>query len=109
MRQAFLFSDDRSAEVFKQKIEASTQMKAVMGDEKRPNCLIIDEIDGAPQVTTNISANKCAYVYPRNLKCSSKHYLAVHEKHWYGPEQYDTFTSKYDIIVLFHSLPSTFS
>lgn len=43
-------SDDRSAEVFKNKIEAATQMKAVMGAEPRPNCLIIDEIDGAPQV-----------------------------------------------------------
>ena len=43
-------SDDRSADVFTKKIEAATQMKAVMGDDPRPNCLIIDEIDGAPQV-----------------------------------------------------------
>ncbi|KAL5018093.1 hypothetical protein ScPMuIL_003815 [Solemya velum] len=43
-------SDDRSAEVFKNKLEAATQMKAVMGEDPRPNCLIIDEIDGAPQV-----------------------------------------------------------
>ena len=31
-------------------MEAATQMKAVMGADPRPNCLIIDEIDGAPQV-----------------------------------------------------------
>jgi len=43
-------SDDRTPEVFKEKIEAATQMRAVMGAERRPNCLIIDEIDGAAQV-----------------------------------------------------------
>ena len=45
-----LSSDDRSAEIFKNKIEAATQMKAVLGPDPRPNCLVIDEIDGAPQV-----------------------------------------------------------
>ena len=44
------FSDDRSAEIFKTKIEAATQMKAVIGADPRPNCLVIDEIDGAPLV-----------------------------------------------------------
>ena len=43
-------SDDRSADVFRTKIDAATQMKAVLGADPRPNCLIIDEIDGAPQV-----------------------------------------------------------
>ena len=43
-------SDDRSAEIFKNKIESATQMKAVLGPDPRPNCLVIDEIDGAPQV-----------------------------------------------------------
>ncbi|KAK2151412.1 hypothetical protein LSH36_364g03016 [Paralvinella palmiformis] len=47
-------SDDRSVEVFKQRIEATTQMKAVLGDNPRPNCLIIDEIDGAPQAAINM-------------------------------------------------------
>ena len=28
-------------------------MKAVLGANPRPNCLIIDEIDGAPQVTSD--------------------------------------------------------
>ena len=44
-------SDDRSADIFREKIESSTQMKAVLGADPRPNCLIIDEIDGAPQVS----------------------------------------------------------
>ena len=44
------FSDDRSAELFKNKLETSTQMISCMGEGNRPNCLIIDEIDGAPVV-----------------------------------------------------------
>ena len=43
-------SDDRSVEVFRNKIESSTQMKSVLGVGERPNCLVIDEIDGAPTV-----------------------------------------------------------
>ncbi|KAG8440687.1 hypothetical protein GDO86_006438, partial [Hymenochirus boettgeri] len=43
-------SDDRSPEVLKIRIEASTQMKSVLGVDERPNCLVIDEIDGAPTV-----------------------------------------------------------
>jgi len=47
-------SDDRSPEVFLNKIETSTQMKAVIGQTKKPNCLVIDEIDGAPVQAINI-------------------------------------------------------
>lgn len=36
--------------MFKTRIEGATQMKAVLGADPRPNCLVIDEIDGAPQV-----------------------------------------------------------
>lgn len=43
-------SDDRSAEVFQKRIDTATQMKSVLGANERPNCLIIDEIDGAPAV-----------------------------------------------------------
>lgn len=45
------FSDDRSPEVFRTNLEAATQMKAVLHEDKRPNCLILDEIDGAPAVS----------------------------------------------------------
>ncbi|XP_047143449.1 chromosome transmission fidelity protein 18 homolog isoform X1 [Hydra vulgaris] len=46
-------SDDRSPEIFLNKIESATQMKAVLGEQKRPNCLVIDEIDGAPVQAIN--------------------------------------------------------
>ena len=45
-----LCSDDRSAELFKNKLETTTQMISCMGEGNKPNCLIIDEIDGAPVV-----------------------------------------------------------
>lgn len=47
-------SDDRSAEAFRTQLEAATQMRSVMSADPRPNCLVLDEIDGAPQVE-NIS------------------------------------------------------
>uniref|UniRef100_A0A8C0WTM3 Chromosome transmission fidelity protein 18 homolog n=1 Tax=Castor canadensis TaxID=51338 RepID=A0A8C0WTM3_CASCN len=43
-------SDDRSPEAFRTHIEAATQMESVLGAGGRPNCLVIDEIDGAPTV-----------------------------------------------------------
>lgn len=55
-----LCSDDRSAEVFQKRIDTATQMKSVLGVGERPNCLIIDEIDGAPAVrclTTTLILN----------------------------------------------------
>ncbi|KAJ4944839.1 hypothetical protein JOQ06_013379, partial [Pogonophryne albipinna] len=47
-------SDDRSAEVFQKRIDTATQMKSVLGSHEKPNCLIIDEIDGAPTAAINI-------------------------------------------------------
>ncbi|XP_069545824.1 chromosome transmission fidelity protein 18 homolog isoform X1 [Brachyistius frenatus] len=47
-------SDDRSADVFQKRIDTATQMKSVLGANERPNCLIIDEIDGAPATAINI-------------------------------------------------------
>lgn len=41
-------SDDRTPEAFHTQLQAATQMKAVMGKDPRPNCLVLDEIDGAP-------------------------------------------------------------
>ncbi|XP_077506370.1 chromosome transmission fidelity protein 18 homolog isoform X1 [Amblyomma americanum] len=54
-------SDDRSPEVFKTALETATQMKAVLGQDPRPNCLVIDEIDGAPPASINVLVNmiKC--------------------------------------------------
>ncbi|XP_064009584.1 chromosome transmission fidelity protein 18 homolog [Pogoniulus pusillus] len=50
-------SDDRSPEVFRTRIEAATQMKSVLGANEKPNCLIIDEIDGAPAASINVLLN----------------------------------------------------
>ncbi|NXA58773.1 CTF18 protein, partial [Mohoua ochrocephala] len=50
-------SDDRSPEVFRTRIEAATQMRSVLGSHERPNCLIIDEIDGAPAASINVLLN----------------------------------------------------
>ncbi|KAM5151796.1 chromosome transmission fidelity protein 18 homolog [Mantella aurantiaca] len=50
-------SDDRSPEIFRTRIEAATQMKSVLGADERPNCLIIDEIDGAPTISINMLLN----------------------------------------------------
>ena len=48
-----VFSDDRSAESFKQHIESVTQIRGSVNDSNmKPSCLIIDEIDGAPTVST---------------------------------------------------------
>ena len=48
----YSLSDDRSADLFRQKLEATTQMQAVLTPDHRPTCLIIDEIDGAPTVSS---------------------------------------------------------
>lgn len=50
-------SDDRSPDVFKTTLETATQMKAVLGQDPRPNCLVIDEIDGAPPASINVLVN----------------------------------------------------
>ncbi|XP_070617024.1 chromosome transmission fidelity protein 18 homolog [Erythrolamprus reginae] len=47
-------SDDRSPEIFQTQIEAATQMKSVLGASEKPNCLVIDEIDGAPTASINV-------------------------------------------------------
>lgn len=41
-------SEDRTVENFKQILENGTQMTSVLNPENRPNCIILDEIDGAP-------------------------------------------------------------
>ncbi|ETE63137.1 Chromosome transmission fidelity protein 18-like protein [Ophiophagus hannah] len=47
-------SDDRSPDAFQTQIEAATQMKSVLGANEKPNCLVIDEIDGAPMASINV-------------------------------------------------------
>ncbi|KAB7501952.1 Chromosome transmission fidelity protein 18-like protein, partial [Armadillidium nasatum] len=50
-------SDDRSVETFKTSLENATTMKSVFANDRRPNCLIIDEIDGAPAASINFLVN----------------------------------------------------
>ncbi|XP_045103960.1 chromosome transmission fidelity protein 18 homolog isoform X2 [Portunus trituberculatus] len=50
-------SDDNSLEVFRTRLENATSMQAVIGPDPRPNCLIIDEIDGAPAPSINLLVN----------------------------------------------------
>ncbi|KDR07844.1 Chromosome transmission fidelity protein 18-like protein [Zootermopsis nevadensis] len=47
-------SDDRSPDAFRTQLEAATQMRSVMGTEPRPNCLVLDEIDGAPSASIDV-------------------------------------------------------
>ncbi|XP_035217441.1 chromosome transmission fidelity protein 18 homolog, partial [Stegodyphus dumicola] len=47
-------SDDRNPEAFRTQLEAATQMKSVLQQDKRPNCLVLDEIDGAPAQSINV-------------------------------------------------------
>lgn len=46
----FCNSDDRSIEIFRTRLETATQMREVLTKDCKPNCLLIDEIDGAPAV-----------------------------------------------------------
>lgn len=41
-------SDDRSPDAFRLTLENGTQMKSVLNEENKPNCIVLDEIDGAP-------------------------------------------------------------
>lgn len=50
-------SNDRSVEIFRTNLENATSMKSVLGPDPRPNCLVIDEIDGAPAPSINLLIN----------------------------------------------------
>lgn len=44
-------SDDRNPDSFRLTLENGTQMTSVLNEDKRPNCIVLDEIDGAPQAS----------------------------------------------------------
>lgn len=44
-------SDERTADAFRTILENSTQMKSVIDSSNRPNCVVFDEIDGAPSAS----------------------------------------------------------
>ncbi|XP_055684158.1 chromosome transmission fidelity protein 18 homolog [Lutzomyia longipalpis] len=47
-------SDERTPEAFRQVLEDGTQMKSLLEKENRPNCLVFDEIDGAPAASIEL-------------------------------------------------------
>ncbi|XP_063995530.1 chromosome transmission fidelity protein 18 homolog [Diachasmimorpha longicaudata] len=47
-------SDERGPDAFRQALFSSTQMKSLMGANPRPNCLVLDEIDGAPAASIEL-------------------------------------------------------
>ncbi|XP_072043772.1 chromosome transmission fidelity protein 18 homolog [Amphiura filiformis] len=63
-------SDDRSQEVFRTRLGNAIQMKSVLTPDNRPNCLVIDEIDGAPTPAINVLLNmiKCIDGNPNSKK-----------------------------------------
>lgn len=55
-------SDERSIEKFETVIKNSTQMQSVLDRDNRPNCLIFDEIDGAPQASIDYLVKVRIYI-----------------------------------------------
>lgn len=91
-------SDDRSVEAFRQALESGTQMKSVLSKDKKPNCIILDEIDGAPVAAidylTKFVSDKAGVVDKTPLVGQSK-------KKKGGPEQ---FVLKRPIICICNDL-----
>ncbi|VVC97898.1 unnamed protein product, partial [Leptidea sinapis] len=52
-------SDERSTEAFQSALQSATLMRSVLDAERRPNCLILDEIDGAPLQTVELLVKWC--------------------------------------------------
>ncbi|XP_053783691.1 chromosome transmission fidelity protein 18 homolog isoform X4 [Desmodus rotundus] len=69
-------SDDRSPEAFRTHIEAATQMESVLGAGGKPNCLVIDEIDGASTAAINVLLSIIDRKGPREAKPGSLAVLA---------------------------------
>ncbi|KAG6447684.1 hypothetical protein O3G_MSEX005081 [Manduca sexta] len=52
-------SDERSTEAFRTALQNATLMRSVLDADRRPNCLILDEIDGAPLPTVELLVKWC--------------------------------------------------
>ncbi|XP_064073620.1 chromosome transmission fidelity protein 18 homolog [Vanessa tameamea] len=52
-------SDERSTEAFQTALQSATLMQSVLDRERRPNCLVLDEIDGAPIQTVELLVKWC--------------------------------------------------
>ncbi|XP_036890394.1 chromosome transmission fidelity protein 18 homolog isoform X1 [Sturnira hondurensis] len=69
-------SDDRSPEAFRTHIEAATQMESVLGAGGKPNCLVIDEIDGASTAAISVLLSIIERKGPKEAKPGSLAVLA---------------------------------
>ncbi|CAG9130670.1 unnamed protein product [Plutella xylostella] len=61
-------SDERSVDAFRTALQSATLMRSVIDQEKRPNCLILDEIDGAPLPTVELLVKWCTATSSDNKK-----------------------------------------
>ncbi|CAH0589212.1 unnamed protein product [Chrysodeixis includens] len=61
-------SDERSTDAFRTALQSATLMRSVLDAEKRPNCLILDEIDGAPLPTVELLVRWCTATVPEGKK-----------------------------------------
>ncbi|XP_066137903.1 chromosome transmission fidelity protein 18 homolog [Euwallacea fornicatus] len=57
-------SDDRSTDAFRTTLENATQMQSVVDQQNRPNCIVFDEIDGAPQASIDFLVKFISGVAP---------------------------------------------
>ncbi|KAM3959683.1 chromosome transmission fidelity protein 18 homolog [Aphomia sociella] len=68
-------SDERSLEAFRSALQAATLMRSVLDKDKRPNCLILDEIDGAPLPTVELLVKWCTATVAEGKKKAKTHPL----------------------------------
>lgn len=61
-------SDERSVDAFSNALKSATLMRSVLDVEKRPNCLILDEIDGAPLQSVELLVKWCTAAAADNKK-----------------------------------------
>ncbi|RVE49481.1 hypothetical protein evm_005822 [Chilo suppressalis] len=61
-------SDERSTEAFRTALQNATLMRSVLDADKRPNCLILDEIDGAPLPTVELLVKWCTVAVAEGKK-----------------------------------------
>ncbi|CAM4901673.1 unnamed protein product [Rotaria socialis] len=65
-------SDDRSVELFRTRLETATQMREVLSKDYKPNCLLIDEIDGAPAPSIQLLVDLISRMPADSQQASSK-------------------------------------
>lgn len=70
-------SDDRSIDAFKTALENATQMRSLVDQEGRPNCLVFDEIDGAPQSSIDYLIKFVNGVASKKSKKGKAHKISI--------------------------------